>query len=711
MIGASLTFQDRAFGDSMENVAIRLRLIGQMEAWTVNSESVLPPGRKTRALLAIVVLSSPRPVLRSRLAELLWSRRPEEQARASLRQEIHRLLEVLAPAGTEILQINRDSLVLRPGVVWVDVDEVLRATTTHPGALALLDSELLEELDGVDPAFDGWLHGERERLRDRARNVAEALLNEQVAPDALIPVAQQLLSIDRAHEGAWRALMRAHAERGERGMAIQSYDRCRAVLSDMLDAVPSPETQALLAEIRSGKTVRAPAPGPVYAGAPEPRPESRQEPRPETRPESRQESRQESRSDSRQESRISSRAGARIGVLPLTLVGIEPAQAYLALGLAEEITSALSRFRWLSLVSTSSLAQAVQDGRDDYALRQNLGLDYLIDGAVQRGGERIRVTPRLIDLRDGNQVVWTRRFDCALDDLLSVQDHVASETVAQVDPELLRLESRRAAQAPLAECSPWDLMLRALPGMSRSDRQQFMESGQALRRAIERQPDLAPAHTWLAYWHVFLIEHGWVDELDDAVEAASRSAERGITLDPQNARSFTVAGHVRGALERRLPEALSLHDRALALNPNLAMAWALSGFAQLWAGNFDQAEERLERYRKLSPADPFAFQYDVGFSLLAFARGDFERAAEHGRAVYELNPDYAPGCKTYLAALGQLGRQAESAVVRRRLLAFAPDFCIARFMDETPFEDREQVERLAAGLRSAGIAEENAAPA
>ena len=88
---------------------------------------------------------------------------------------------------------------------------------------------------------------------------------EARAPDTLIPVAQQLLTIDRAHEGAWRALMRAHAERGERGMAIQSYDRCRAVLADLMDAVPSPETQSLLAEIRSGKAVRteqaaAPAP-------------------------------------------------------------------------------------------------------------------------------------------------------------------------------------------------------------------------------------------------------------------------------------------------------------------------------------------------------------------------------------------------------------------------------------------------------------------
>ena len=228
--------------DAADPVAVRLRLIGQMEASTPDGESILPPGRKTRALLAIIALSAPRPVLRSRLAELLWSRRPEEQARASLRQEIHRLLEVLTPAGKEVLAINRDSLALRPGIVWVDVEEVLRATTTHPASLALLDGELLEELDGVDPAFDGWLQTERERLRDRARSVGETLLTEQGSPEALIVVAQQLLSIDRAHEGAWRALMRAHAERGERGMAIQSYDRCRAVRADLLDATPSSET-------------------------------------------------------------------------------------------------------------------------------------------------------------------------------------------------------------------------------------------------------------------------------------------------------------------------------------------------------------------------------------------------------------------------------------------------------------------------------------
>jgi DNA-binding SARP family transcriptional activator len=215
----SLAHTTHAAADS---VVARLRLIGQMEAWTLTSESILPTGRKTRALLAILALSSPRPVLRGRLAELLWSRRPEEQARASLRQEIHRLQETLGPIAPQVLVITRDHLSLRPGSAWVDVDEVMRATLAKPAALSLLDGELLEDLTGADPSFDAWLTGERERLRDKARGLAEVLLRDQTEPEAIVSAAQRLLAIDRTHEGAWRALMRAYAARGERGMAIQA---------------------------------------------------------------------------------------------------------------------------------------------------------------------------------------------------------------------------------------------------------------------------------------------------------------------------------------------------------------------------------------------------------------------------------------------------------------------------------------------------------
>ena len=659
-----------------DSVAVRLRLIGQMEAWTTNSDSVLPPGRKTRALLAIVALSQPRPVLRSRLAELLWSRRPEEQARASLRQEIHRLLEVLSPLQGEILSINRDSLALRPGMVWVDVEEVLRATPTHPGSLALLDADLLEELDGVDPAFDVWLHAERERLRDRARGVAESLLQEATDPESMIPYAQQLLTIDRAHEGAWRALMRAHAERGERGMAIQSYDRCRAVLSDLMDATPSPETQALLAEIRSGKAVRA------LPAAPPPPPEAQFETRPTT-----------------------IRGGPKLGVLPFTLVGTEGTEEHLSQGLAEEITSGLARFRWLFLVSSTSVAQFLGDGRDDAALRRNLGLDYVIDGSVQRAGKRLRITVRLVDLQDGSQIVWARRFDRQVEDMLSLQDDVSAEVVAQVDPEIFLIESRRAAHRPTQHATAYDLMLRAIPATSRLERTSFMAAGDLLRQAIELEPEYAAAHARYALWLHFLVRNDWADDPDISENEASYHAERAITLDPQDARGFAIAGHVRAYMHHRLREAAALHDRALALNPNLAMAWAFSAFTYLGLGDADEAEARLARYKELSPMDPGAFQYDLAYCILALMKRDYEGAVTAGRAVIELNPAFSASYKPYLSALGHLGQVDEAAIVTRRLMGVEPGFTIRKLRRAMLFERLEDQENLLEGLRRAGLPE------
>ncbi len=663
-------------GERPDLAVMRLRLIGQMEAWTVRSESVLPTGRKTRALLAAVALAAPRPVLRSRLAELLWSRRPEEQARASLRQEIHRLQDTLSLVGTDVLTVNRDSLSLRSGLVWVDVDEVLRATTTNPAALALLDGELLEELDGADPAFDAWLHAERERMRDRARDVAEALLREQVLPEAAIPVAQQLLGIDRAHEGAWRALMRAHAERGERGMAIQAYERCRSVLADLLDATPSPETLRLLADIRSGKGFLPPAqPAPA---SPEPLPEVRTQ---------------------------APRGGAKVGVLPLVLVGTADGESHLAVGLAEEITSALARFRWMFLVSSSSLAQFTHTTREEGALRRTFGLDYLLDGSVQRAGARLRIALRLVDLRDGNQVVWARRFDREAEDVLTAQDEIAAAVVAQIDPQILLIESSRAAHRPPQDATAYDLMLRSLPLIMRLERQQFMEAGELLSRAIELEPNYAATHAWKAQWGVFLVGQGWAEDTDAALTQAAADAERAISLDPQDGKAFAIAGHVNAVLHHRLRDAVALHERALDLNPNLVMAWALSGAAYLYLGECEEGERRLNRYKQLAPMDPHAFLFDTGFILAALMRRDHERAVSLGRSVSRLNPLFSEAYKPYLSALGHLGRAQEIAEVRGRLLAVEPGFTVARFNRGAPFENEADRAHVIAGLRLSGIPE------
>ena len=656
----------QVFGAPAGPLAVRLGLIGQMEATTLDGRSVLPPGRKTRALLAIVALSAPRPVLRSRLAELLWSRRLEEQARASLRQEIHRLLDVLASKDADIIAVSRDHLMLRPGAVWVDAEEVLKASPENPAPLDLLTAELLEDLDGVDPAFDTWLQGERQRLRDRARTVADALLREamETGPEDTIRAAQRLLGIDRAHEGAWRALMRAHAERGERGMAIQAYERCRAVLSDLLDAAPSPETQRLLAEIRSGQAVTSSS---------------------ETA---------DSAADARP---FVVREGARIGVQPLQAVGGDDEEARLVLSLAAEITSALARFRSLSLI-----AVGIGDGE---SLRARFGVDFLLSGSVQRAGERLRVSAQLQDLRDGSQVVWGRNFDGAGSDPLALQDEAAASIAAQVEPQIIVAESRRALAVAVEDASAYDLTMRAIPATLRLEREEFLQAGHLLRRATEQDPGFAPSHAWLAAWQVFHVGQGWTLDRAAATRDAAWHAEQAIMLDPQDARGFAFAGHVRAYLQQRPREALALYERALSLNPYMAPAYALSALAHLYLGELVEADRLGDRYKQLSPQEPYAFIYDELFPVAALLRQDFEAAAARGRAQSEMNPRFACACYPYLAALGHLHEEREASIVRRRLLTLQPEFTVQQFLATTPFQRAPDREVFASGLRRASVPE------
>jgi tetratricopeptide (TPR) repeat protein len=176
-------------------------------------------------------------------------------------------------------------------------------------------------------------------------------------------------------------------------------------------------------------------------------------------------------------------------------------------------------------------------------------------------------------------------------------------------------------------------------------------------------------------------------------------------LDPFDARGLSISGHVRAFLHRQLDEAKVLHERALSLNPNMAMAWALSAVAYAYAGDPDEAERRNNRYKKLSPLDPHAFFFDAFFVLIHLMRRDYTTAVEVGRTVSQLNPAFSAAYKPYLAALGHLGRDQEAETVRRRLLAIEPDFTIERFLEATPMQREADRLHYAEGLRLAGIRE------
>ncbi|HEY4044796.1 MAG TPA: BTAD domain-containing putative transcriptional regulator [Rhodopila sp.] len=653
---------------------------------TGNNKNVLPPGRKTRALLARIAMGAPRPALRSRLAEQLWSRSPEEHARASLRQEIHRLLDALSPVETSVLIVTRDHLAVRTGAVSTDLQEVAQPNSARPAVLSLFDADLLEGLDGIDPNFDVWLHAERRQLRYRALRIAESVLRDTTNPDQLIEAAERVLTIDASHEGACRALMNVHTARSERGLAIQAYSRCRAALADTVGALPSPQTQTLLQQIlgHAHSQERAPPARPQHVNAVALRGLKHDEPGPGSRA-------------------TRTAPGIHIGVMPFRLIGSPAKYVGLAPGLADEITNALSRFRGILVVSADSLGRFAADHRDEVLIKREFGLDYLLDGSVQQADGKIRVSVQLLDLRANNQVIWARHFDHEIDDLLSLQDEIATRVVAQLDPEILLVETRRNANREPAAATADDLMLRAIPLIGRMEHGPFMQAGQYLADAIALEPDYARLNAWYASWHLFLVGQDWAENPAAITRKATELAERAVVLDPSDAHGLAVNGHVQAFLHRRLPQAISLHNRALTLNPNLAMGWALSGIAHAYAGHVAEAERRIDRYKTLSPFDPQAFFFDAFFVLIHLMKRDYETAVKIGRTVVELNPSFSASYKPYLSALGHLRRDQETAPIRQRLLALERSFTIERFLVNTPLERDCDRMHYAEGLRLAGI--------
>ncbi len=399
------------------------------------------------------------------------------------------------------------------------------------------------------------------------------------------------------------------------------------------------------------------------------------------------------------------RSTIRLGVLPLRLVDPNhPGHADgLALGLAEELTTSLARFRWISCVSGSSL-NALSGETAAHALPwHGIDADFMLDGTIQRGGSKVRILMRIIDMRSGGAVIWARRIDRDGTDTLALQDELAAEIVAQVEPELLMREGERGTPRPRPTLSANDLVLRAIPAIYRLDRQGYKAAGAMLEEALVLDPNHASAHAWFAYWHLFLVGQGWADDPGASTRRSEMLADRAVTLDPGDARALTLAGHVRGFLTKRPQEACLLHDRAIALNPNLALAWAFSSLALSYLGQHEDALIRARQASRMSPSDPHSFFFDTAMAIPYLLLGHFEKAVEFGRRAVELNPGFSASYKVYLSALGHLGREKEAANVRGRLLALEPDLTVSSAVERSPLTLSEDLARYAEGLRRAGM--------
>jgi len=392
------------------------------------------------------------------------------------------------------------------------------------------------------------------------------------------------------------------------------------------------------------------------------------------------------------------RKGAIIGVCPLCTIG-PGIDAHLPFALAEEIGTALTRLRGLIVVSNASVAGVLASGR---SLRAELKLDYFLEGTLQSVGGRLRIVLKLVET-EGEVVALVSQSDYSADDLFALQGEVAALIAATVEPEIPLLEADRIRREGSGARGAYGFVLKAISRIHLLERKSFFEAGDFLRRAMDLEPDYAASHAWLALWNIFLVGQGWAKNSQLSIAQAGEAAERAIMLDPNDARGLAIAGHVQAFLHHRLDKAMSLHERALAVNPNLPLAWHLSGVANAYLGNLENARKQLKRCRQLAPHDPHRFFPEGALIIVELLSRNHLAAVAIARRVTQLHPRFSAAYKPYLAALGHLGDQREAAIVYKRLLSLEPDFTVRRFKASSPFAVPEHLDHYVTGLRRAGV--------
>jgi TolB-like protein/class 3 adenylate cyclase len=383
-----------------------------------------------------------------------------------------------------------------------------------------------------------------------------------------------------------------------------------------------------------------------------------------------------------------------IAVLPFQNMSGDPEQEYFADGMVEEIITALSRIRWLFVIARNSSFTYKGQAVDVKQVGRELGVRYVLEGSVRKSGDRVRITAQLIDAVTGAHL-WADRFDGSLEDVFDLQDKVASNVAGVIEPALQAAETVRSAGRPTADLTAYDLYLRAYAMVLGSTRQ-VPEALRLMEQAIARDPRYGPALAWAACCCYRLLLGGRSeDPAADRLKGVD-FARRALEVAGDDAGTLANAALALAYFREDIGAMIALVDRALALNPNYARGWHISGLLRLWAGQPDSAIEHVEASLRLSPrARVGASANIIGSSHFAGRR--FDEAVPKLLLAIQEDPSHPTSYRLLAACYAHMGRLDEAREVVDRLRALTP----VVMPEAAQLRNSWQRELLLSGLRLA----------
>ena len=389
---------------------------------------------------------------------------------------------------------------------------------------------------------------------------------------------------------------------------------------------------------------------------------------------------------------------ASIAVLPFQNMSGDPEQEYFADGIVEEIITALSRIRWLFVIARNSSFTYKGQSVDVKRVGRELGVSYVLEGSVRKGGGRVRITAQLIDAETGAHL-WADRFDGLLEDVFELQDEVAINIAGVIEPTLQAAEIVRSIGRPTDNPGAHDLYLRALPHVFSWEKGQIVQARGLLAQAIDRDPRFGPALALAAFCHHELDVNGWSDDADANRRDGVSVARQALHMAGDDATVLAAGAFVLGYFGEDTRATTTVIDRALTLNPSFARGWVMSGYSRLWVGQPDVAIKHFETALRLNPRDRKAYP-PVGIGLALFFERRFDEAVERLLVSLEETPKWTTPYRFLAACYAHMGRleDARETIERWRSItsAFPGPY--------TQFQNQEHQELLLSGiLRAAGM--------
>jgi adenylate cyclase len=389
-----------------------------------------------------------------------------------------------------------------------------------------------------------------------------------------------------------------------------------------------------------------------------------------------------------------------IVVLPFDNMSAEAGQDYLADGIVEAITAALSCIRSFFVIARSSAFTYKGRATNARDIGKELGVAYLLEGSVQKAGNRLRIIVQLIETAGGAHV-WSSRFDGAIDDFFDLEDRITEQVAGALQPSIRIAEIERSRRKRPQDLGSYDLTMRAMPHVWALEKEESAKALELLEKALAIDPEYPLALSLAGWCHAQRSVYNWADDIAGSQALARSLAERAAEMSGDDPVILAVLGAVH-TFVRNYGTARVLLDRAVTLDPNAAWAWSRLGWLENYADQPQKAIGNFERALRLSPIDPMNFNNYVGIGSAHEVAQEYDKAAAFYRRALEERPNASWIYRNLASVLSGAGRVDEAKQAFAVMMLTYPDLTVSKFKQAMVFSPAA-LNRMAENLRKLGL--------